>query len=88
MRTWLVICFAVFQFAAKKMHKSILLLILLAATSILAQQSIFIVPHSHCDLGWLKTPQQYYEEEVRYIYDAVVKALRTNPSRRFTFVEV
>ena len=45
------------------------------------------IPHSHDDTGWQRNVDQYYEEEVRYIYDTVVSSLRANSARRFIFVE-
>lgn len=49
--------------------------------------TVYVVPHSHDDTGWQRTVDQYYEEEVRYIYDSVVAALAANPARKFIFVE-
>eukprot|EP00937_MAST-01D_sp_MAST-1D-sp2_P006380 g6380.t1 len=50
--------------------------------------TVMLVPHSHDDTGWQRTVDQYYEEEVRYIYDTVVTELQKNEERRFIFVEV
>ena len=49
--------------------------------------TVFVVPHSHDDTGWQRTVDEYYEEQVRYIYDTVVAALMLNADRRFIFVE-
>merc|ERR1712205_230782 len=49
--------------------------------------TVFVVAHSHDDTGWQRTVDQYYEEQVRYIYDTVVAAVRVNPERKFVFVE-
>ena len=38
--------------------------------------TVFVLPHSHDDTGWQRNVDQYYEEEVRYIYDTVVAALQ------------
>ena len=48
---------------------------------------VHILPHSHMDVGWLKTVDRYYTEDVRYIYSGVVQALAANTSRRFQAVE-
>ncbi|XP_062548695.1 lysosomal alpha-mannosidase-like [Armigeres subalbatus] len=57
--------------------------------------NVHLVPHSHDDVGWLKTVDQYYYGSstnhqlagVQYILDSVVEALRKNPERRFIYVE-
>jgi hypothetical protein len=57
--------------------------------------NIHVVPHSHDDVGWLKTVEQYFYGEnmtiqhacVKDILDSVVTALLQNPSRTFTYVE-
>ncbi|KYN17373.1 Lysosomal alpha-mannosidase [Trachymyrmex cornetzi] len=54
-----------------------------------------MVSHTHDDVGWLKTVDQYYfgsrstiqKAGVQYILDSVIKALLANPSRRFIYVE-
>lgn len=48
--------------------------------------TIFIVPHSHDDTGWLRTVDEYHNEWVRYILDGVVHELSLNRNR--TFVQV
>lgn len=57
--------------------------------------NIHFVPHSHQDVGWLKTVDQYYFGSrsdiqvagVNYILDSVVQALLANPERRFIHIE-
>jgi len=52
-----------------------------------------IVPHSHDDVGWLLTPQRYYDGcrspggGVRGILDTVMQALEQNPNRTYNQVE-
>ena len=36
---------------------------------------IYVVPHSHCDAGWLVTVESYYNYSVQYILDTVVHEL-------------
>ncbi|XP_033223798.1 lysosomal alpha-mannosidase-like [Belonocnema kinseyi] len=57
--------------------------------------NIHIVAHSHDDVGWLKTVDQYYFGHrndiqiagVQYIINSAVKSLQENPERRFIYVE-
>ncbi|KAL5280981.1 MAN2B1.2 family protein [Megaselia abdita] len=57
--------------------------------------NVHLVPHTHDDVGWLKTLDQYYygsrngiqRAGVQYILDSVVQALLQDPERRFIFVE-
>lgn len=57
--------------------------------------NVHVVPHTHDDVGWLKTVEQYYYGEnmtiqhacVSDILDSVVSSLVENPSRTFTYVE-
>jgi hypothetical protein len=48
--------------------------------------SIHLIPHSHDDVGWLRTVDEYYIFEVRNITN-YVKSLQVSPNRRFTQVE-
>lgn len=58
--------------------------------------NVHLVPHTHDDVGWLKTVEQYYyglnmtiqQACVRDILDSMVVSLLKNPSRTFTYVEV
>jgi lysosomal alpha-mannosidase len=53
------------------------------------------VAHTHDDVGWLKTVDQYYYGArndiqyagVQYILDSVVAALNLHPARKFIYVE-
>ncbi|EDW18842.1 lysosomal alpha-mannosidase [Drosophila mojavensis] len=57
--------------------------------------NVHLVPHSHDDVGWLKTVDQYYygsrnniqHAGVQYILDSVIVELHKNPDRRFIQVE-
>ncbi|KAH8283704.1 hypothetical protein KR018_012607 [Drosophila ironensis] len=58
--------------------------------------NIHLVPHSHDDVGWQKTVDQYFYGHrnnihhggVQYIIDTVVAELVKNPDRRFIQVEM
>ncbi|XP_030753916.1 lysosomal alpha-mannosidase-like [Sitophilus oryzae] len=57
--------------------------------------NIHIVAHSHDDVGWLKTVDQYYygsnpniqKAGVQYIIETVMDSLRKNSDRKFIYVE-
>uniref|UniRef100_A0A8B9KHS8 Alpha-mannosidase n=1 Tax=Astyanax mexicanus TaxID=7994 RepID=A0A8B9KHS8_ASTMX len=57
--------------------------------------NVHLVPHTHDDVGWLKTVDQYYyggrnyiqHAGVQYILDSVVSELQKDPARRFIYVE-
>jgi hypothetical protein len=58
--------------------------------------NIHVVPHSHDDVGWLKTIDQYYyglnntiqDVSVQNILTSVIQSLIQNPKRTFTYVEM
>ncbi|XP_074713591.1 lysosomal alpha-mannosidase [Strix uralensis] len=58
--------------------------------------NVHLVPHTHDDVGWLKTVEQYFygvhnevqHAGVQYILDSVVAQLVADPSRRFIYAEV
>lgn len=57
--------------------------------------NVHLVPHTHDDVGWLKTVDQYYygsrtrtqKAGVQYILDSVVRELVQDPTKRFIYVE-
>ena len=58
--------------------------------------NVHIVPHTHDDVGWLKTVDQYYSGTnrsidpagVKYILDTVVQELQRDARRTFIYVEI
>ncbi|CAA0412387.1 unnamed protein product [Arabidopsis thaliana] len=58
--------------------------------------NVHLVPHSHDDVGWLKTVDQYYVGSnnriqnacVRNVLDSVVDSLLRDPNRKFVFAEM
>ena len=57
---------------------------------------IHFVAHTHDDVGWLKTVDEYYygannsiqHAGVQYILDSVIPALEANSERKFIYVEI
>lgn len=57
--------------------------------------TVHLVPHTHDDVGWLKTVDQYYTGQnnsvyhagVKYILDTVIYELQQHPNRKFSYVE-
>lgn len=65
------------------------------ATRVEGKINVHLVPHTHDDVGWLKTVDQYYygrNNSIQYaavanILDAVTAELARDPSRKFIYVE-
>lgn len=36
---------------------------------------VFIIPHSHCDVGWKKTVDEYYNQQVHWILHNATEAI-------------
>lgn len=57
---------------------------------------VHLVPHTHDDVGWLKTVDEYFyganksiqDAAVQYILDTVITELQKNPNRTFIYVEM
>jgi lysosomal alpha-mannosidase len=54
------------------------------------------MPHTHDDVGWLKTVDQYFTGDnnkvqragIQYTIDAAISALLENSTRKFIYVEM
>ena len=58
--------------------------------------NVHLIPHTHDDVGWLKTLDEYFygssksiqNAQVQYILDTVIMELENDPSKHFIYVEV
>ncbi|XP_028137565.1 lysosomal alpha-mannosidase [Diabrotica virgifera virgifera] len=65
------------------------------ATTNSSKINVHLIPHSHDDLGWLKTAEDYFYGEhndiqnggIQYVLDSVLQALTQNEDRRFIQAE-
>jgi alpha-mannosidase len=64
-----------------------LFLFAIAAVNTVSSLNVHLICHSHDDVGWLSTVDQYYTQQVQYIIDSVISALEANPERKFIYVE-
>ena len=87
-------CLPALEFAARA--KTAAPVFTTSSTVVAGAINIHLQPHTHNDLGWLKTFDEYLVGSnntiqaagVKYIYDSVVTALLRNPDRRFISVEM
>ncbi|KAF7819347.1 putative alpha-mannosidase [Senna tora] len=49
--------------------------------------NVHLVAHTHDDVGWLKTVDQYYGACVQNVLDSLVSALLADKNRKFIYVE-
>ena len=77
------------------MKISALSLCTLLTTASAKTLKVHVVPHTHDDVGWLKTVDQYFyganntiqHANVQMILTTLIPALEANPERKFTYVE-
>ena len=58
--------------------------------------NVHLIPHTHDDVGWLKTVDEYFygssndiqNTQVQYVFDTVIVELEKDPSKHFIYVEV
>ncbi len=75
-------------YSKKKMNILILNLIILSLINCEEKITVHILSHSHDDPGWIKTFDQYYEDQVEKILNNVVYSLKKEKSRKFIYSEI
>ena len=58
--------------------------------------TVHVVPHTHDDVGWVKTYEEYFtgfegktsNAKVQQILDQIIEQLSGHPNRKFTYVEM
>ncbi|XP_036371270.1 alpha-mannosidase 2 isoform X2 [Octopus sinensis] len=49
---------------------------------------VFVVPHTHCDPGWLKTFVGYYQQQTKGIFENMLVKLEEMPDMRLIYAEM
>jgi hypothetical protein len=63
------------------------MLLLLLCVVIVGGLRVHVIPHSHCDPGWLETFEGYYANQVNNILHRVTQQLDINPKATFVWAE-
>eukprot|EP01015_Nassula_variabilis_P016683 TRINITY_DN2577_c0_g1_i10.p1 TRINITY_DN2577_c0_g1~~TRINITY_DN2577_c0_g1_i10.p1 ORF type:complete len:192 (-),score=36.16 TRINITY_DN2577_c0_g1_i10:61-636(-) len=51
-------------------------------------KTVHFICHSHQDVGWVKTIDEYYTQEVKNVYNRVFAAMKQDSKRKFVAVEM
>lgn len=49
--------------------------------------NVHVICHTHDDVGWVRTVEEYYQTYVKHILNSVVRHLLVNETRKFIYVE-
>ena len=56
---------------------------------IICDLNIHIVPHTHLDPGWIKTPEEYYIDEfIENIFNTILNELSQDINKTFVINEI
>ncbi|CAG9324133.1 MAN2A2_7 [Blepharisma stoltei] len=64
-----------------------IMIFLLSIIQLANSLELFIVPHSHCDLGWLHTIDWYYQNKVKSIFHTITTLLAEDKDRKIVWSE-
>ena len=54
----------------------------------LPRLEVIVIPHSHCDPGWIMTFDEYYSRQTRNILNGMAKHLGEKDEMRFIYAEI
>ncbi|XP_023214227.1 lysosomal alpha-mannosidase-like, partial [Centruroides sculpturatus] len=49
--------------------------------------NVHVICHTHDDVGWVRTVEEYYQTFVKHILNSVIRHLLVNETRKFIYVE-
>lgn len=49
---------------------------------------VYVIPHSHCDPGWIKTFDEYFQRQTKQIITTVIQSLAKDERRKFIWAEI
>ena len=77
------------KLSVQKIIQIMILFIICLISKITTDLNIHIIPHTHMDPGWLKTPEEYYNDEmIGDIFKTILNELSNNPQKTFVINEI
>ena len=70
------------------MHSIMFFLLFSIFLGNISSLNIHVIPHSHMDPGWLRTYEEYYNQQVKKIFSNVYDQMKSNANRTFVFCEM
>ena len=63
------------------------LFILIILKLVFLRDPIFLIPHTHDDLGWKRTIKEYYDDVIKNVFITTIEALEKKKNRKFIYAE-